>query len=151
VAIARIINEWNDAAGGFLRTAGWVDDTTSVSTFQNALEACSNDALTHSTFAVPRAAAQTATAALYYLTTDAIRLTYLTATPGLTISLIIPGPQSSVFLPDGVTVDPGSTLIAALTAAATTGSLTASGGQPATLFFSGVKTSRRTEQNAPPD
>lgn len=150
MATNRMINEWNDAAGGFLRTANWVDPLGGSASLQAAIEACSNDAMTYSTIGAPRAASNVATAALYYLTTDTVVITFATAVPGQSIRLIIPGPKSSIFKPDGVSVDPTSPLIAALITAAV-GTLSNLPGNDAISFIQGVKSSRRTEQNSPPD
>lgn len=150
MATNRLINEWNDAAGGFLRTGNWVDPLGGLASLQAAIEACSNDAMTYSTAGPPRAASNIATAALYYLTTDTAVLTFATSSPSQTIKLIIPGPKSAIFKADGVTVDPTNALIAALTTAAV-GTLSTLSGNNAVSFSQGVKSSRRTEQNAPPD
>lgn len=145
-----MINEWNDAAGGFLRTANWVDPAGGLASLQAAIEAVSNDAMTYSTAGPPRAASNIATASLYYLTTDTVVLTFATAVPGQIIKLVIPGPKAAIFKSDGVTVDPSNSLITALTAAAI-GTLSNLPGNDVISFQQGVKSSRRTEQNAPPD
>lgn len=149
MATNRLINEWNDAAGGFLRSANWVDPLGGLASLQAAWEATSNDALTYSTAGAPRAASNVATSALYYLTTDTAVLTFATAVAGTTISLIIPGPKSALFKADGVTIDPAAPLVAALITAAI-GTLSTVAGSNAVSFIQGVRSSRRTEQNAPP-
>lgn len=150
MATNRLINEWNDIAGGFLRTGNWVDTAGGLASLQAAIEACSNDTMTYSTSGAPRAGGNVATAALYFLTTDTVVLTFTTTDPAQKVRLIIPGPKSSIFKSDGATVDPTSTLIVALTSAAV-GTLSTLSGADVVSFSQGVKSSRRTEQNAPPD
>jgi hypothetical protein len=148
-ATDRIINEWLDGAGGFLRTAGWVDSTVSSGPLLTALQAASNAELLYSEQSLPRTATTTPNpGATWWLCTDTVVLTFVCA--DLTnVGLIIPGPTAAIFLAGGLVVDPANGLVAAIIAAAI-GTVRNATGSAVTAFVSGVKSSRRTEQNAPP-
>lgn len=148
-ATDRIVNEWIDGAGGFLRTAGWIDSTVSSGPLLTAMQAASNAELLYSEQGLPRTATASPNPGVtWWLCTDTAIFTFICL--DLTnVGLIIPGPDSSMFLPGSLVIDPASTLAAAIIAQAI-GVVLNPVGSPVTAFVSGVKSSRRTEQNAPP-
>lgn len=145
MAQARLILEWQDIAGGFLRSANWYDDTVGAGSFEAEMQAASIANLQYATGAVPQVGVVTPGTALYNLTTDTAVLTFQTI-PGGSLQIVIPAPDASIFGPDGNTVDPTNATILALIASVV-GTLMDSGGNLATAYKSGVKSSRRTEQN----
>lgn len=146
MANARVILEWLDAAGGFLRSANWYDDGVGVAAFEAAMQDASNCNLQYATGAVPEIGVTTPGTTTYFLTTDVAVLVFATV-PGGTVRVVVPGPLESMFGADGNTVDPTSTPAADIIAAVI-GSLADSGGNVVTAYVSGVKSSRRTEQNS---
>mgnify|MGYP001195724336 CR=1 FL=1 len=145
MAQARLILEWQDAAGGFLRSASWYDDANSPASFEADIQAASNCNLQYATGAVPEVGVVTPGTTTYFLTTDVAVLVFQTV-PGGSLRVVIPGPLEEVFGSDGNTVDPTDTLVAAVIADVI-GTLTDSGGNVATAYISGVKSSRRVEQS----
>jgi hypothetical protein len=140
----RVIWEWTDDAGGFLRASSWITAAANLGTVDVPLQAASNAQLTFATAATPATSPFAPTAAQYHLVTDIAVLIFATAA-GTTFQLVIPGPMVAVFGPTSNVVDPTAPLTAALIAAVI-GTLTDIVGNVATAYVSGVKSSRRTEQ-----
>jgi len=145
VARARIIQEWQDAAGGFLRSANWYDDTVGAGGYEAAVQAASIANLQYATGAVPQVGVVTPGTTQYFLCTDTAVLTFQTS-PGSSLQVIVPAPDATIFGPDGNTVDPTNATVISLIASVV-GVLMDVGGNLATAYKSGVKSSRRTEQN----
>jgi len=148
--MARAVFEWVDGAGGFLRTTSWNNGSGALLTaYEIAASLLSNAGLQFVTSATPDIAVSTANPGhTWWLTTDTAVFNFTTVA-GTTVQVTIPGPDQSIFLPDGLTIDTGNLLVIAFAAAAGL-SLTDSAGNAVSFLASGVKSSRRTEQNAPP-
>ena len=144
----RMINEWQDAAGGFLRSGSWVDSAGAITSLQTAVAASSNALLSNSTVAVPFVSTIAAVPNVtWYLCTDTAVLIFDCA-DGSAVSLVIPAPKQSMFKPNGLVVDPTSSDVVPIISAAI-GTLANVAGSLVTAYSSGVRSSRRVEQNAP--
>lgn len=149
MATERLILEWTDAAGGFLRSGGWIDSGASLPTLGSAIALGSNTFLQAATAAVPYVSSTTAVGDVtWYLATDVAQYLFVTGT-GTYVNLYIPGPKLAQFKTGGTIIDPTSGIAAAIISAAI-GSLTDSAGNLVTAYVQGSKASRRTEQGAPP-
>jgi hypothetical protein len=140
----RVIWEWTDDAGGFIRASNWINAAANLGTVDVPLQAASNAQLTFSTAATPAVSPFAPVAAQYHLVTDIAVLIFATAA-ATTFQVVVPGPMVAVFGPTSNVVDPLAPLTAALIAGVI-GTLTDAVGNVATAFVSGVKSSRRTEQ-----
>jgi hypothetical protein len=140
----RLINEYTDVAGGYLRASNWVPYGVSVGPLLAAIAAAQNAALQFSTLAVPVVGVAVPVGNLYRLTSDLALLNFQTA-PGGSVQLAIPGPVAALFGPNSTVVDPSNGLAAAVIAAAI-GTLCDASGGAVTAYISGSKSSRRTEQ-----
>lgn len=148
MATARLVHEWQDASGGFLRSGNFVLDTTDLTALEAAVVAVSNANLQYATLAVPFVSPTAATPGVtWYLCTDTAVLLFATGA-GTTVQLVIPAPTQDIFKIDKLTVDPTSLLMVSLISEVV-GNLCDSAGNTVTAFIQGVKSSRRTEQNAP--
>lgn len=141
----RLIWEWIDNAGGFLRASNWVFATPGLATLEAAIQACANPNLQYVTNGIPTVSTATPGTGQYNLTTDTAVLQYQTA-PGSGIRLVIPGPLNTIFGSNSNIVDPTNALIVALNAAVI-GTLGDAAGNAASAYISGAKGSRRTEQS----
>ena len=141
----RIYLEFGDQAGGFLRSGNWAAIGISDLAYETAVVALTNAAVLSSTFGVATTGFPAATSSQYSLVTTTAVMTFNTAV-GSSIQVTIPAPVAAMFGTDGVTVDRTNPLVAAFVGAAL-GFLTDSAGNPASLFISGVKSSRKVEQN----
>lgn len=150
VAAVKVVNEWIDAAGGFLRSSNWADDGgPGTGPLLAELQAISNAQLASSVQSAPRAPTTSAVAGVtWWLCTDTVVLAFACA-DGTNVAVTVPAPDESIFLPGRQVVDPANADIVAIAAAAV-GVLTNPAGSAVTAFVSGVRSSRRTEQNAPP-
>lgn len=140
----RVIWEWIDDAGGFLRASNWCVRPAAVNGVFTELQLNSNAATEFATAATPLVGTFTPTGAQYHLVTDLALLLFQTV-PGTTLRVVVPGPLATTFGPDSNVVNPLDPNVAALIAAVI-GVLTDAGGNPATAYISGIKASRRTEQ-----
>jgi len=140
----RVIWEWTDDAGGFLRASNWIDAAAHLGFVDVPLQGASNAQLTYSTAATPAVSPFAPVAAQYHLVTDLAVLVFATGT-GSTFQVVVPGPMVAVFGPTSNVVDPLAPLTAALIAGVI-GVLTDVLGNVATAYVSGVKSSRRVEQ-----
>lgn len=140
---ARLILEYQDAAGGFLRSANWYDDGSSPAGFEAEMQNVSNTNLLYATGAVPEVGVATPATDQYFLTTDVAVLVFQTVAGGRVV-VVIPGPKASIFDAGGNTVDPTNADIISLIASVV-GTLTDSGGNLVTAYSTGVRSSRRTE------
>lgn len=143
MAQARLILEYQDAAGGFLRSANWYDDASSPAGFEAEVQNVSNTNLLYATGAPPQVGAATPATDQYFLTTDVAVLNFQTSAGGR-VQVVIPGPKASIFDAGGNTVDPANPDIVTLIASVV-GVLTDSGGNVVTAYSTGVRSSRRTE------
>lgn len=143
MAQARLILEYQDVGGGFLRSANWYDDAHSPAGLEAEIQNVSNTNLLYATGAVPQIGAATPATTQYFLTTDVAVLNFATSAGGR-IQVVIPGPKSTIFDAGGNTVDPANSDIVSLIASVV-GVLTDSGGNLATAYVTGVRSSRRTE------
>lgn len=85
----------------------------------------------------------TATNTLYQSVKQSARLIYQTAS-GSNLYVTIPAPLRSIFLADGVTVDPSNALVLAVNAAAI-GSLSDGGGSTAAVYIGGLLNPSRND------
>lgn len=143
-APSRAFWEWVDDAGGFLRASNWTA-AGGVIAVDAQLQACSNAQLQFATEGVPNISPFAPGSTQYHLVTDLAVLIFATA-GSATISLVIPGPLATTFGPSSNVVNPLDPNVAALIAAVI-GNLSDQGGNVVTAYVSGVKSSRRTEQN----
>lgn len=140
----RLISEWLDLAGGFIRAANWVFAPAGLGTYEAAVQACANAVLQFATSGIPTISGATPGSGQYDLVSDTAVLVFATA-PGSDLKVVIPAPLGSIFGPSSNVVDPTNPLVAALIAAVV-GTLGDAAGNAATAYISGVKSSRRTEQ-----
>lgn len=140
----RLIDEWIDQAGGYVRAASWVFAPVGLATYEAAIQACSNGVLQFSTNGIPTISAAAPVAGQYDLVQDLAVLVFATI-PGSTIRVTIPAPQAGIFGPSSNVVNPAHPAVAALIAAVI-GTLGDAGGNAATAYVSGIKVSRRAEQ-----
>ena len=141
----RLIAEFVDVAGGYLRSGNWGASSAISLPYTTALAACSNANLNAFTAGVALTSSPAASSGAYPLVTDVAVLNFVSVALGR-VQLTIPSPVASIFGSDGVTVDPTNPLVAALISAAT-GYLADVNGNPVSAFMQGVKSSRRVEQN----
>lgn len=141
----RLILEWVDVASGYLRSGSWCSGTAPPAGLIAALTAISNANLAVATAGGAVIGVTPATSATYPLVTDTAVLNFLT-TAATGVQLTIPSPVASIFGADGVTVNAASPLVSALVLAVTA-FLTDGAGNAVATFNTGVKSSRRTEQN----
>ena len=137
--------EWVDAAGGFLRASNWVVPTGSTGALEAELQTNSNAALQYATVGPPTIGATTPGATQYHLVAD-IAVQIFATIPGTTIQVVVPGPLATTFGPSSNVVNPLDANVAALIASVI-GVLSDAAGNAATAYVSGVKSSRRVEQN----
>lgn len=135
--------EWQDVAGGYLRASNWIA-AGSLPTIDAPLQLNSNAQLLYATEGVANVSPFAPTSAQYHLVTDIAVLVFATI-PGTTVTLVIPGPLATTFGPSSNVVNPLDPNVAAMIAACI-GNLSDLGGNVATAYVSGVKSSRRTEQ-----
>ena len=140
----RLISEWTDQAGGFIRSANWVFAPVGLATYEAAVQATANAVLQYATNGIPSVSTATPGTGQYDLVSDTAVLVFATV-PGSSLQVVIPAPLNSIFGPSSNVVDPTNPLVAALIAAVV-GTLGDAAGNAATAFVSGVKSSRRTEQ-----
>jgi hypothetical protein len=140
----RLISEWIDNAGGFLRASSWVFATPGLATYEAAVQACSNAVLQFATNGIPSVSTATPGSGQYNLTTDTAVLIFQTGA-GTGVRVVIPGPMNSIFGANSSVVDPTNASVAALIAAVI-GTLGDAGGNVVTAYVSGIKSSRRSEQ-----
>lgn len=145
----RLVLEWIDAAGGFMRSGGFIDSSFPLATLASAVANASNANLAFATDGLPFISSVAAVPGVtWYLTTDTAVLIFATAV-GTYVTLIIPAPDQSMFLPGGTVIDPSAAKSAAVITAVI-GSLMDPAGNLVTAYVQGSKGSRRTEQGSPP-
>lgn len=142
--VDRVIWEWVDDAGGFLRSSNWINAAANLAVVDAPLQLASNAQLAFATAATPAISPFAPTAAQYHLVTDLAVLVFATV-PGTTIQVVVPGPLATTFGPSSNVVNPLDPTTAALIAAVI-GTLADNLGNVATAYVSGIKSSRRTEQ-----
>jgi len=143
--VDRLTLEWVDIAAGYLRSGSWCSGTAPPAGLVTALTAISNANLAIATAGGAVIGVTPAGTGTYPLVTDTAVLNFLTT--ALTgVQLTIPSPVASIFGSDGVTVDPTNPLVGALVLAVTA-FLTDGAGNAVATFNTGVKSSRRVEQN----
>jgi len=140
----RLIDEWLDQAGGFIRAASWVFAPAGLATYEAAIQACSNGVLQFSTNGIPTISTASPAVGQYDLVQDLAVLIFATV-PGSTVRVTIPAPQASIFGPSSNVVDPANPTVAALITAVI-GTLGDAAGNAVTAYVSGIKVSRRAEQ-----
>ncbi len=140
----RVIWEWIDDAGGFLRASNWCVRPAAIAGVDGQLQLNSNAALQMATAGTPLISSFTPIGVQYHLVTDLAQLLFATV-PGTTIQVVVPGPLVTTFGPSSNVVNPLDPNVAALIASVV-GVLTDNIGNPVTAYVSGVKSSRRTEQ-----
>lgn len=140
----RVIWEWTDAAGGFVRASNFINSAANLATVDVPLQAASNAQLSFATAATPAISPFAPTVAQYHLVTDIANLVFQTVA-GVSIQVVVPGPLAATFGPSSNVVDPTNPTVAALIAAVI-GTLSDTAGNVATAYLTGVKSSRRTEQ-----
>lgn len=140
----RLISEWIDNAGGFLRASNWVFATPGLSALEAAVQAASNGVLQYSTFGLPAVSGATPGTGQYNLTSDLAVLVFQTGV-GTGVRVAIPAPLSAIFGTNSNVVDPTNPTVAAIIAAVV-GTLGDAGGNVVTAYVSGIKSSRRVEQ-----
>ena len=143
MTLVRLIDEWVDDAGGFIRAGSWVFAPAGLGTYESAIQACSNAVLQFSTNGIPSISGATPGTGTYSLVNDLAVLVFATI-PGVTIRVTIPAPDVNIFGPSSNVVDPTNTNVAALIAAVI-GTLADSSGNVVTAYVSGTKVSRRAE------
>lgn len=140
----RLILEYSDIGGNFLRTSSWVFAAGGLSVLEAAIQAATNSNLLYATAGIPAVGTVTPSDADYPLVTDVALFNFQTV-PGGGIQLAVPAPAIGMFGPSSTVIDPTSPLAAAIIAAVI-GTLSDSSGNVVTAFISGSKSSRRTEQ-----
>ena len=138
------VAEWVDALTGYLRLASWVDSGGNPAALQAALQSCSNAELQYATTAVPFIGGLAPVDASYPSVFDVAVLNFQTV-PGGALQVVVPAPLRSMFMADGLTVDPTAAVTAALITAVI-GTASDAAGNLATAYISGVKSSRRKDQ-----
>ena len=144
VSVDRIIWEWIDTAGGFIRASNWIDRSASPATLEADLQFDSNGLLQYTTKGTPLISGGSPATGLYQYVQDVAVLVFQTV-PGTTVRVVVPAPLSTTFGPDSNIVDPTDTNVSAIIAAVT-GVLCDAGGNVVTSYISGIKTSRRVDQ-----
>jgi hypothetical protein len=144
VTQVRAIWEWVDNAGGFLRASSWVFSTVGLFALETALQADSNAVLQFTTAAIPDVSSSTPGTGQYNLVTDLALLIFQTGA-GTTVRVVIPGPLVTTFGPTSNVVNPLDPATASVIAAVI-GTLGDASGNVVTAYVSGIKASRRTEQ-----
>jgi|SRR5215472_5775692 len=140
----RLIDEWLDQSGGFIRAASWVFAPAGLAAYEAAIQACSNAVLQFSTNGIPTISGATPATGQYDLVQDLAVLIFATV-PGATVRVTIPAPLATNFGPSSNVVDPTDPNVAALIAAVI-GTLGDVNGNVVTAYVSGIKVSRRAEQ-----
>jgi hypothetical protein len=140
----RVIWEWLDDAGGFLRASNWINSSANLASVFTPLQQESNAQILYATSAPPVVSSSTPVSSQYHLVVDVAILTFATV-PGVTFTVVIPGPLASTYGPSSNVVNPTDPFVAALIAAVL-GTLTDVNGNVAVAYVSGIKSSRRTEQ-----
>lgn len=140
----RTIWEWQDVAGGFLRASNWVGTLAGMPTLEAALQSDSNALLQFVTTGPPVVSGGSPTTGLYQLTSDLAVLIFSTAVGG-TIRVVVPAPLVTTFGPSSNVVNPLDPATAAIIAAVI-GTLSDVTGNLVTGYVSGIKSSRRVEQ-----
>lgn len=142
---SRYITEWNDQAGGYLRSGNYAGTGLSPAALNAALQALSNANLSPVTYGIALNPGTGPVNAPYpYVSTTAVLNFMTTALTG--VRLTVPAPVYGVFGSDSFTVDPTNPLIAAAIAAAT-GFLSDANGNLVTTYTTGVRASRQVESN----
>lgn len=140
----RVIWEWVDNAGGFLRASNWVFATPGLAALEAAIQACANPNLEYVTNGIPTVSTATPGTAQYNLVNDTAVLIYATSV-GNNVRIVIPGPLNTIFGAFSNVVDPTNPLVVALNTAVI-GTLGDASGNVVTAYVQGIKASRRTEQ-----
>jgi hypothetical protein len=140
----RVIYEYEDVGGGFLRTSGWIGAGLSSGPLTSALQAGSNSNLLFVTQALPAIGTTTPLGAQYRLCQDVALFNFQTVA-GTSIQIALPAPLLALFGANSTVVDATNALSASIIAAAI-GTLADNAGNLATAFAGGSKSSRRTEQ-----
>lgn len=140
----RLINEYTDNSGGYLRTSNWIAAGMASGPLNASIQAAINAAFLYSTQGLPFIGTSTPGITQYHLCQDVALLNFATI-PGTSLQLALPGPLVALFGPNSTVVDPTNPLVAAIIAQAI-GVLADPAGNPVTAYISGSKASRRTEQ-----
>jgi len=138
----RLITEWIDAKGTYLRAGNWALIGGSPATLFAAMVGASNAQISFQTQGQPFQDLSAPVDALYATNQDTLQLTLITS--ALTyVQLVIPAPVASLFTTGGVNVDTTSAAYLALAAAVV--NLTDSAGNPVTGISAAAKSQRRVD------
>lgn len=140
----RIILEYADVAGAFLRAQNWLQLTGFPLSFAAAVQAATNANLAFVTYGQPIVGTTTPSGSMYQSVQDILLVTMQT-TSGSYVQMAIPAPLGSMFLSGGTVIDPTNTFWMNLLASIKL-NVTDSAGNAATTLVSAVKSSRRSDQ-----
>jgi hypothetical protein len=140
----RLILEYTDASGAYLRASNWLQVTGSLPTLVAAIQACTNTNITFATANQPLVGTATPGLGLYASLFDGALFSYQTG-PGQAMQFFLPAPLGSLYAANGVQIDTANPLIIALNTAIAA-NLTDPAGNAPSAFISAVKTSRRSDQ-----
>lgn len=142
VAVDAWYMEWLDSAGGFYRNRFYVSHGVDGSSVVAQLQSASNAGLQQHSSGQVTFDAVSPIDAQYPTFTQVAQLLFACA-DGSTVEMIIPAPQSTVFLSDGLRVDPVAmaTLIADVIAVVTNNLAS-----PVTTYRQGSLVNRRRDQ-----
>jgi hypothetical protein len=140
----RLIMEYTDASGAYLRASNWIAIGGSLAALVAAVQACSNTNITFATSNQPLVGTATPGLGLYPSLFDGALFSYQTG-PGQAMQFFLPAPLGSLFSANGVQIDTANPLIIALNTAIAANLTDPAGNSPSALI-SAVKTSRRSDQ-----
>ena len=138
----RLITEWIDSKGTYLRSGNWAKIGGSSAAIFAAMVGASNAQITFQTQGQPFQDLSAPVDALYSTSQDTLQLTLITTALTYT-QLVIPAPIASLFTAGGINVDTTSAAYLALAAAVV--NLTDSGGNAVTAISAAVKSQRRVD------
>jgi hypothetical protein len=139
----RLITEWIDARGGFIRAGNWAAIGGSPATVFAAMVAASNAVIANQTQGQPFQDLSAPVDALYPTVQDTLQLTCITAALTYT-QVVIPAPIAALFQTGSVNVDFSSAAFTALQTALV-GNITDQAGSPVTAISAAVKSQRRID------
>jgi len=140
----RVIWEFTDGSGGFLRSSNWLQAGQTPTTLATDAQASNNGNLLYVTSGTPTVGTQTPGSALYPLVRDLAQFNFSTGA-GTRVVFVLPAPLSTMFNTDG-TINPADPNAAAIIADCLA-TLSDSSGNAASIYQGGFKASRSTEQN----
>jgi len=138
----RLITEWQDSKGTYLRAGNWAKIGGSAATLFSAMVGASNAQVVFQTQGQPFQDLSAPLDALYSTNQDTLQLTLITTALTYT-QLVIPAPVASLFTAGGVNVDTTSAAYLALAAAVV--NLTDPAGNVVTGISAAAKSQRRVD------